>query len=171
MANSTVSPFQGACPAPFMDEKLFGQDGGCKSTCSFTFHVALELTCNSHFRTILRTHSPAARTANMLLALSSNILGILRQFRDIQQHRRMAECCGPNITNLHAAKLHCAANTEDTESLLVSMSHHCGHDDLSRFYHPSGSKSRAMLRRNYAKRHVLIYGLRLEWRDDCCWRS
>jgi hypothetical protein len=113
--------------------------------------VALKLTCNSYLRTILRTHSHVAWIANMLLAMSSNILGILRHFCDIQQHRRMAECRGPNITNLHAAELHCAANTEDTESLPLSMSHHRGHDDLSRVYHPFGSEPRAMLRRDHAK--------------------
>jgi hypothetical protein len=76
----------------------------------------------------------------MLLTLSGNILGILGQLCDIQQHCRMAERRWSDTTNFHAAELHCAADAEDEKSLLVCMPYHRGHDDLSRFHDPIGSE-------------------------------
>ena len=76
----------------------------------------------------------------MLPALSCNVVGILGQLRDIQQHRRMAQRRWADTTNFHAVELHRPANAKDKESLLVSVSYRCGHHDLSRIHHPAGSE-------------------------------
>ena len=76
----------------------------------------------------------------MLLAMPCNVMGILRQLCDIQQHCRMAERCWLDTTNVHAFELYRPADTKDKEPLPVGVSHHCGNHDLSRIYHPSGSE-------------------------------
>jgi hypothetical protein len=76
----------------------------------------------------------------MLLALSCNIVGILRQLCNVQQHRRMAQRCWVDTTNFHAVELHRAANAKDEKSLPVSVSDRCSHYDLSRIHHPPRSE-------------------------------
>jgi hypothetical protein len=148
MANTTISPLLGNCIAPFLDEARFPTAaqgaGGCTSI-QF-FHAILTLTIYSPRRTILRTNRLAAGNPLMLLALSSNRLGLPRHIRHIQQDRRMAQCHRTDPAVLHAGQLHRLAYAKDSKSLPLSMSDHRRNDDLPWIHNPTWIEHRAVLR-------------------------
>lgn len=104
------------------------------------FHETLTLTISSHRRTVLRTDRHVAGEPLMLLALSSNRLGLSRLLRRIQHGCRMAKRCWTGPPVFHAAQLHGIAHAKDSESLPLSMSDHRRDNDLPWVYDTTGSK-------------------------------
>lgn len=76
----------------------------------------------------------------MLLALSSNGVGLPGLLCDIQQHRRMVECRWADTPNLYAGELHRSAHTANEKSLPLGMSYRRRNDDLPRIYRTTRGK-------------------------------
>lgn len=81
----------------------------------------------------------------MLLALSSDRLGLPRLLRHLQQDCRMAQRRRADPTIFHVGQLHGLAYTKDSKPLPLGMSDHRRNDDLPWVHNPTRSEHRSVL--------------------------
>ena len=98
----------------------------------------------------------------MLFALPCDRMGVRGQFRYIYDGGRMAERPRLDTTVVLAGLLYGATCAEDSKPLPQCLPDRIGDDDDAWFRDPARSEPGQMLQRDYAERHVLIDGVRVE---------